>query len=154
MKKKLFKGIVMTLLSSSVALVPTSDGLSATANSHASHGEEGHHAPNGMSVKLTTRPAPGGILVRLHTRKLMWSPEHLSPVHGKGKFTSGEGHSHIYVDGSKTPIIIVGPWTYLALMPGHHTLRVTLNGNDHLEYRHNGHAIQDRESITVARGAR
>jgi hypothetical protein len=36
-------------------------------------------------------------------------------------------------------------------MPGHHTLRVALNGNDHLEYRGNGRAIQARETIIVAR---
>lgn len=150
MKTKVRTPTVTAVLAAAMALLVAGGGLVARAHA----GEETHPAPKGMSVKVTTRLAPSGVLVHLKTRKFRWAPEHLSPVHGQGQFISGEGHGHVYVDASTTPAtMVVGPWTYLRLEPGRHTLRVTLNGNDHLEYRRNGHAVQDSVSVTIPEAA-
>lgn len=142
----------IAVLATSAALLAGS--ISASADPDPAHHEATHQAPAGMSVQLTTKPAPGGVLVRLKTRGLTWAPEHMSPVHGKGRYVPGEGHGHIYVDGAKQPAtMVVGPWTYLKLAPGRHTLRAALNGNDHLGYRRNGRAVQDVERVLVATAA-
>jgi hypothetical protein len=144
---------MVAVVATSAVLLAASGGLSAWAHPEPVPAEGAHEAPDGMAVNLTTRPAPGGVLVRLRTHRFRWAPEHLSPVHGEGLFVPGEGHGHIYVDGSTMPaIMVVGPWTYLRLEPGLHMLRVTLNGNDHLEYRRNGQPVQDSKSTTVAEG--
>jgi hypothetical protein len=149
-KTKLRTRAMVALLASSGALLATSGGLVTWAHPDPVADEGAHEASDGMAVKLTTRPAPGGVLVRLRTRRFRWAPEHLSPVHGEGRFVPGEGHGHIYVDRSVMPaIMVVGPWTYLRLEPGRHLLRVTLNGNDHLVYRRNGRPVQDSVSATV-----
>jgi hypothetical protein len=109
-----------------------------------------HAATKAMTVKVSTRPAPGGVLVRLRTTGYRWAPERLSPSHGAGNVTQGEGHGHIYVDGAAKPaLLVVGPWTYLPLKAGKHTLRVTLNANDHDEWTWNGKTVQGTTKVTV-----
>jgi hypothetical protein len=118
----------------------------------APHEEMGtsHPSAKKITVKASTRPAPGGVLVRLRTVGYRWAPEHLSPIHGKGKVVQGEGHGHFYVDGAKTPTtMVVGPWTYLKLAPGGHRLRVTLNANDHNEWTWHGKTVQSTVKVKV-----
>ena len=80
---------VTAALAASVAVLMTSSGLTAWAHPDPAHDEGTHQAPAGMSVKLTTSAAPGGVLVRLATRKFIWAPEHLSPVHGAALKSTG-----------------------------------------------------------------
>lgn len=54
----------------------------------------------------------------------------------------GEGHAHLYVDGKKQRLYC--PYVHLdKLSSGKHTLRVTLNANDHSEFSLNGKIIED-----------
>jgi hypothetical protein len=117
---------------------------------HPGHEGEPVKALKGTKLSVSTRPAPGGVLVHARTRHFRWAPEHMSPVHGEGKVIRGEGHGHIYVDGATMPtLMIVGPWTYLPLQPGKHTVRVTLNANNHEEYQLHGHTVQDTVHVTI-----
>lgn len=57
---------------------------------------------------------------------------------------------HPYVDGKAKPAtLIVGPWAYIALKPGKHRLRVTLNANTHAEYHRNGNPVQNTAMVRV-----
>lgn len=119
----------------------------------AQHGDA-HGAPveatKNMKLTVSTRPAPGGVLVRARTRGFRWAPEHLSPVHGEGEVVRGEGHGHVYLDGSDMPtIMVVSEWTFLRLKVGKHRLRVTLNANNHEEYQRAGKAIEDTVRVTM-----
>lgn len=137
-----------SLLIASLAILATAGA--GTALGHDDPGGEGHAAGKGVSISVETRPAPGGVLLHVSTRKFRWAPEHLSPIHGQGHVVAGEGHAHAYVDGAKMPaVMVVGPWTYLRLDPGRHTLRVTLNANDHNEWRRNGKPIQDTVTVDI-----
>ena len=134
-------------LGSAAAALAVGGGISAWA-----HAGEGHPvaAPKKMKVSMSTRPAPSGVLVHLVTRGFRWAPEHMSPVHGEGKVVKGEGHGHIYVDGAEMPAtMVVSDWTYLKLDPGKHTLRVTLNADNHEEYQRSGKPVQDSVSVKV-----
>lgn len=129
-----------------LAAIPVSG---AAAHGGDAHGET-HPSKKAVTVKIGTRPAPGGVLVHLKIRGYRWAPEHMSPIHGKGKVIQGEGHGHIYVDGAEKPaLMVVGPWTYLPLNAGRHTVRVTLNANDHNEWTWDGKTVQSTIKITV-----
>ena len=109
-----------------------------------------HPSSKAITIKVSTQPAPAGVLVHAVTTGYRFAPEHLSPIHGEGKVVQGEGHGHIYVDGAAAPkLMIVGPWTYLPLKPGKHTIRVTLNANDHNEWTWSGKTVQDSVKVTV-----
>ena len=58
-----------------------------------------------------------------------------------------EGHAHLFVDGFKMARLY-GPWYHLkTLTPGEHTLRITLNANDHSQWSHEGQIISASQSI-------
>jgi hypothetical protein len=58
-----------------------------------------------------------------------------------------EGHAHIYVDGYKIARVY-SPWYHLkALTPGPHTIRVSLNANDHSNLGYNGVALEATTDI-------
>ena len=124
-------------------------GAAALASAHGGMKDEPTQAPAGMQVTaVRTRLAPNGALVNPVVRGFRYSPERLGPVHGSGARVSGEGHMHLFVDGKMTTLL-VGPWTYVKLTPGRHTLRVTLNANDHGEYVRNGKALSAQTTLTV-----
>jgi hypothetical protein len=109
-----------------------------------------HASTTAISVRVQTKPAPGGVLVHAITSGYRFAPEHLSPIHGQGRVVQGEGHGHIYVDGATKPkTMIVGPWTYLGLTPGTHTIRVTLNANDHNEWTWKDKVVASSIRVTV-----
>lgn len=122
----------------------------------ASHDPMGttHASKKRIAVRVETKPAPRGVLVHAITTGYRFAPERLSPVHGKGNVVQGEGHGHVYVDGAKTPkTMIVGPWTYITLTPGRHTVRVTLNANDHNEWTWQGMVVEATTRVTVPKGS-
>ncbi len=110
---------------------------------------EGVAAPPGMRVTgIATRPAPKGLLVRPITKGFRFAPTQLGAAHGKGVNRPRRGHAHLYVDGDKTTLL-VGPWTYVPLPPGRHTLKVTLNANDHADYMRDGAPVQRSKRVVV-----
>lgn len=117
------------------------------------HGANGMHdgvmAPSGMRVTgIATRPAPRGLLVRPITKGFRFAPTQLGAAHGAGVNRPRRGHAHLYVDGEMATLL-VGPWTYVRVPPGRHTLRVTLNANDHAEYMRDGAPVQRSTCVLV-----
>ncbi len=113
----------LTTLALAVALT------GAPALAHEETGDH-HEAPKGMSVTLDATPSGMGFTLHLKTRKFRFTPKQADAKHRAGK-----GHAHLWVDGKKTTRIY-GPWHYVGgLTPGRHEIRVTLNGNDHTDYK-------------------
>ena len=91
-----------------------------------------------MSLEVTAHPDTGGAY-NLHVvpAGFTFSGENVNRDH-----VQGQGHAHIYVDGKKITRMY-GPWIALpALEPGMHTIRVTLNTNDHRDYTWNGMQVE------------
>ena len=104
-----------------------------------------HEAGSKMSVRIfVSKDAKMGYNLHVVTRRFRWSPWNASKRH-----IPGQGHAHLYVDGKKVTRLY-GPWYYLgALDKGKHTIKVTLNGNDHGDYVHGERMIADQKTITV-----
>ncbi len=104
-----------------------------------------HEASAKMSVSLVVAKDPkAGYNLHVVARRFKWAPWNASRKH-----ISGQGHAHLYVDGEKVTRLY-GPWYYLGtLEPGKHTIKVTLNGNDHSDYEHDGMMVAAQKTITV-----
>ncbi len=101
-------------------------------------------APAGMAVAVKAWPSKKGVVVRVLTKGFRFAPAHLD-----GKPVPREGHAHLYVDGVKVTVLL-GPWLYVGgLKPGKHTLRVTLNANNHADYARNGKVIEARTTVVA-----
>ena len=134
------------------ALLLTAALPSVAAAAHDPMMSVSHPSTKKITVSATTRPAPSGVLLHLRTTGYRWAPQHMSPTHGKGQVVQGEGHGHVYLDGATTPLtMVVGPWTYLKLTPGRHTLRITLNANDHNPWTWKGKPVQTTITVRVAK---
>lgn len=82
--------------------------------------------------------------IHLETRNFSFTPGKFGQPH-----VPGEGHAHLYLDGEKLARIY-GSWHHIGnLLPGSHTLVVTLNANNHDEYYYDGKVIADTTEITV-----
>ena len=102
---------------------------------HSHHGKQetaGYEAIPSITLDVIKDTASGWNL-HLITENFTFTPENIDQVVDKP-----EGHAHVYVDGVKAARIY-GPWFHLAgLTPGPHTIRVSLNANDHSELVLNG----------------
>ena len=97
------------------------------------------------TVALEVLPdAKAGWNIHLTTENFTFSPKRASTDH-----VEGEGHGHLFVDGIKLARLY-GNWFHIdALEAGDHTVRVTLNGNDHNELAVDGTSIAAEAVITV-----
>jgi len=100
------------------------------------HAEHGHahgetlvlatddSAPS-LDIRLLPDPVAGWNL-NIVTRWFRFAPEHAGEAH-----VPGEGHAHVYVNGSKIARVY-GAWFHLeTLPPGKTEIEVTLTSNDH-----------------------
>jgi len=82
--------------------------------------------------------------LELNTDNFSFAPENISKNH-----VTNTGHAHIYVDD----VLIsrsYAEWYHIPrLEPGNHTIRVTLNTNDHREYESEQGVIQDEVVVQV-----
>ncbi len=86
----------------------------------------------------------GGYNIHFLTRNFRFTPENVNKEH-----VMGEGHAHLYVDDIKVARIY-SEWYHLdAPDIGEHTIKVTLNSNNHNEYTIRGEAIGATENIRV-----
>ncbi|PCH67786.1 MAG: hypothetical protein COC12_11005 [Rhodobacteraceae bacterium] len=73
-----------------------------------------------------------------------FAPEHASQPH-----VAGEGHAHVYVNGTKIARLY-GPWMHLTDLPkGNANIEVVLNSNDHRPLSVEGTPVSATRSITV-----
>ncbi|MFT4892570.1 MAG: hypothetical protein ACI8Z7_000350 [Candidatus Nanohaloarchaea archaeon] len=81
--------------------------------------------------------------LRIQTENFEFAPENVS-----SDFVMGEGHAHVFVDDVKISRSY-NEWYHLPrLKPGEHTIKVTLNTNNHQEYAVNGETVMARETVT------
>ncbi|MBP6880609.1 hypothetical protein KBC31_03210 [Candidatus Saccharibacteria bacterium] len=82
--------------------------------------------------------------VSFDTKNFKFAPESASENH-----VDGEGHAHLYVDGKKISRLYSNNYYIENLQPGRHTIRVSLNTNDHRElHLPKGDAIEQIVEIT------
>mgnify|MGYP000942899799 CR=1 FL=1 len=97
---------------------------------------------NGMTV---TKDAKMGYNLHVRTTRFRWTPWNASKAH-----VQGQGHAHLYVDGEKVTRLY-GPWYFLGdLSKGRHTVKVTLNGNDHGDYVHGTKTVAASRVVKVS----
>lgn len=78
-----------------------------------------------LDIAVLKDPMSGWNL-HVTTENFRFAPEHASLAH-----SAGEGHAHVYVNGTKIARLY-GPWMHIASLPEDGaTVEVTLNSNDH-----------------------
>jgi hypothetical protein len=104
-----------------------------------------HAAPKNTRVRIVVTPDEmKGYNLFVTTKNFTWTPKQVNGKHQKGK-----GHAHLYVDGEKVTRLY-GPAFYLGeLTPGAHTVRVTLNGNDHGDYMQGAEVLESEVEVDV-----
>ena len=105
-----------------------------------------HEAPAKMTTAITvTKDAKMGHNLHVKSTRFRWTPANAS-----GKHVQGQGHAHLYIDGKKITRLY-GPWFFIGdLTKGKHTIKVTLNGNDHGDYVRGKRVIAAMATVTVA----
>jgi hypothetical protein len=100
---------------------------------------------NQPTVDLIIHEDPkSGWNLQIVTTNFTFAPEYASQEHKEG-----QGHAHLYIDGTKITRLY-GEWYHLPeLTVGNHEIKVSLNANGHSEFMINGEAISDTEIIVV-----
>lgn len=87
---------------------------------------------------------PNHFNLEIRTENFEFAPENISESH-----VPNTGHAHVYVDDALISRSY-GGWYHLnRLKPGNHTIRVTLNTNQHDEYANNNGTIQEEVEVNV-----
>ena len=112
-----------------------------SATSAAAHEHDEHQTWDGAdtpSIALRVlKDHVKGWNVFIDTTGFTYAPENASTSH-----VPGEGHAHIYVDGVKLGRVYNSAYYLGALDVGPHTIKVTLNSNNHLDYLFNGEPLE------------
>jgi len=104
-------------------------------------------APAITAMTVTEDPKSGWNLT-LVTDNFTFAPQNAS-----GQHIDGEGHAHIYVDGEKLTRLYSHNYYLGELAEGEHTIRVTLNTNDHKDYAVDGEVVEASKTIVDAHHA-
>ena len=138
------------LLAASARTVPP-----LPADSVHDHTAHEHHGPSHDVITETDSPHPtltltlhpdGAQSRNLHigTTDFTFAPEAVNGPH-----MPGQGHAHVYVNDIKIARAY-GPWMQLSALPkGSHTIRVTLNANDHSALAVDGTPIEATVQVTI-----
>jgi len=119
------------------------------------HGGTDHAQMHGQPITLVAEDAPS-LAIRVmpdpmsgHNLFVETEGFAFAPQNASGDHQPGEGHAHVYVNGTKIGRLY-GPWLHLPDLPkGEVTVEVTLNANDHRPLAVNGAPITAREVLTV-----
>lgn len=105
--------------------------------------DAGPDAPE-LTISLTPDPMSGWNL-QMMPRNFRFAPEHASGGH-----VEGEGHAHVYVNGTKV-MRAYGTWVHLGALPaGEVTVRAALYSNDHRSLVVGGTPVGDEVIVSVA----
>lgn len=87
---------------------------------------------------------PNHFNLEINTENFRFAPENISDEH-----VENTGHAHVYVDNALISRSY-GNWYHIPrLKPGNHTIRVTLNTNQHDEYSTPDGIIQEETEVNV-----
>ncbi len=96
------------------------------------------------SVKFSIEEdAMSGWNIHIETHNFHFTPEKIND-----DAISNEGHAHLYVDDFKMARLYSNWYHLKTLTPGEHTVRISLNANDHSEWSHQGQTISFSQRIT------
>lgn len=142
-------------------LVAASNGVTLEGHDHATdHGSghqmgaadhAGHDTPLELAegtapeVKIMVMPDPvSGYNLHLMTDRFAFAPRAAGLAH-----KHGEGHAHVYVNGTKLSRLY-GEWMHIASLPsGKVEVEVTLNANDHRMLTVGGQPVSAKTMVTV-----
>lgn len=141
------------------------NGITLDGHDHASHGgmdhaamghgSEDHAAMHDTPLEVVAADAPAlkimvskdpmaGYNLHVMPTNFKFAPEDASKAH-----IAGEGHAHVYANGTKLGRLY-GPWMHLDQLPkGAVEISVTLNTNDHRPFAVNGQPVAASQTITV-----
>ena len=126
------------------------------ANQSATATEQGHslkHEHNQIEVStMADKPSVklhamqddmSGWNIHIETINFRFAPENVN-----SHPTAGEGHAHLYLNGKKIARVY-SPWFFMNELPaGTHSLKVTLNANDHSRLVLHGEPVADSLDIS------
>lgn len=142
-------------------MVAAGYGITLDGHDHGDHGGHGAahdgmgHAHGEMlslpantdapSLDMMIMPDPvSGWNLHVMTTNFEFSPQNASLDH-----VAGEGHAHVYVNGTKLARLY-GPWMHIGTLSlGENVIAVTLNSNDHRQLAVDGQALKVEQTITV-----
>lgn len=103
---------------------------------------EGSPVPkvNNFTVK---KDAKSGWNISFETINFSFAPEKASSEN-----IVGEGHAHLYIDEEKITRLYSNNYYLGDLEEGEHTIKITLNTNDHKDYTYNGEVISASQTVT------
>ena len=115
-----------------------------TSHDHSAHEHDDKDLlsmdPNAKKPELHLSVEPDSVTgwnIHIDTRNFDFTPKKI----GQKTALLPEGHAHVYVDDYKIARIY-SPWYHLKeLTPGPHTIRISLNANDHSNLTYNGVAL-------------
>ena len=124
-----------------------SRGTQAVGMDHSQHGGVGHTVEEEPvpSVALDVQAARDVYVVTIETQNF----EFFQPEADSAEHMPGQGHAHLYLNGLKLQRMFDHSATIGALPPGRHTVRVTLNTNDHKTYIVDGQPVGAATEINV-----
>ncbi|PWK09698.1 hypothetical protein [Tumebacillus permanentifrigoris] len=133
---------LLAVLTLSVALVgcsksETQDLSTSMTHEHSDPATQSVDAPihsvaatPAPTLKMTVDVSQQAATIHFATTNFKISPEHYSQPH-----VPGEGHIHLFVDGSPTKVAVKEVSYKLDhLTPGHHKLKASLHTNNHQPY--------------------
>ncbi|MGB0502341.1 MAG: hypothetical protein ACPGNP_14260, partial [Acidimicrobiales bacterium] len=103
---------------------------------------EGAEIPT-LGVRVESDPA-GGINITVDTTNFLVAPEAASTTH-----VEGEGHFHLYVDGTKVQRFYNEAIYFAGVTEGEVTVMVELSANDHRTYAVDGEPIVATATVDV-----
>lgn len=148
-------GIGFAIAASSGVTFDGHDHGDPAAHGGMDHGGADHAQMHGQLITLAAEDAPS-LAIRVtpdpmsgHNLSVETEGFAFAPQNASGDHQPGEGHAHVYVNGTKIGRLY-GPWLHLPDLPkGEVTVEVTLNANDHRPLAVNGAPITAREVLTV-----
>jgi hypothetical protein len=121
-----------------VPLVPAHDGHVHETEDVAAEG-----APKILDFRVE-KDASGGWNVFVVTENFVFAPESVNQPH-----MAGQGHAHLYINGTKLARLY-GPVFHIEALPfGPHDMRIVLTTNDHHDYAIAGRPIEKTIEINV-----
>ena len=143
--KNLFLAVSIFLFKSFLSLSAKEINQSRSSVHHQNHskGVDWQNIKKPPSISLKATPALGnGWTISTNVKNFSFSPERAGKKH-----VNGEGHMHLYIDNKKTARLYGFPYYLNNLETGNHEIKVTLNSNDHRDYKLSGTIIEKRIEI-------
>lgn len=117
------------------------DSTATASTQHQSLNVSGSNTPTISNLKVI-EDSKSGWNISFDTNNFTFTPQNAGNNH-----IDNQGHAHLYIDGKKLTRLYSNNYYLSDLTEGEHTIRVTLNTNDHRDYSVNGTVISSEVKI-------